>query len=67
MNQAYRKPTYEELLFRFQNYCKHDGGRLYDGTNRNLCSICEWDLNQCQHKQERGNFCSQCGEKLKQD
>jgi hypothetical protein len=59
------KPTYEELVQRFQTYCKHDGGRTYDGVTSGLCTICGWDTSKCQHRSEQGNFCSQCGELLR--
>lgn len=50
---------------RFQTYCKHDCGRLFNGDKENICAICEWDTDKCQHKNEHGKFCSQCGEALK--
>lgn len=58
------KPSYEELERRFQAYCKHDGGHIYDGKNNSVCAICGWDTNKCQHQGEHMTFCSQCGEKL---
>lgn len=33
------KPTYEELERRFQSYCKHDGGRRFDGESDAICAI----------------------------
>lgn len=61
------KPTYEVLEQRFQNYCKHDGGRIYDGKNSGICAICGWDTNKCQHrKAERlDKYCRECGATLK--
>ncbi|WP_369461959.1 hypothetical protein [Citrobacter braakii] len=47
------KPTYEELERRFQSYCKHDGGRVYDGTQHGICAICGWDTAKCQHRRRR--------------
>lgn len=61
------KPTYEELERRFQAYCRHDGGRTYDGISNSVCTICGWDTDKCQHRGgEQGNFCSQCGEQLRE-
>ena len=62
------KPSYEELERRFQSYCKHDGGRIYDGAMINtICAICGWDTAKCQHRKADGwdKFCKECGEKLK--
>jgi hypothetical protein len=60
------KPTYEELERRFQSYCKHDGGTRYTpGTTGDICAIYGWDRTKCQHRNESGKFCSQCGELLK--
>lgn len=60
--------TYEQLEAAFQSYCKHDGGRLYAGSGQSThCAICGWDTARCQHRGEHRKFCSQCGEKLKDD
>lgn len=48
------KPTYEDLERRFQAYCKHDGGRVYNGKSNSICGICGWD-----------KYCRECGELLK--
>lgn len=63
------KPSYEELERRFQNYCKHDGGRVYDGTAHGICAICGWDTAKCQHRQasRADKFCRECGELLKKE
>lgn len=50
---------------RVQAYCKHDGGRAFINGRVNVCAICHWDLDCCQHRNESGKFCSQCGEKIK--
>ncbi len=61
------KPTYEELERRFQSYCKHDGGRLFDGVRNGICSICGWDTNKCQHRNADPlhKFCHECGEQIR--
>ena len=59
-----KKRTYEELEAAFQAYCKHDGGRAWIGGSHNICPICGWDVDKCQHRGEHGKFCSQCGESL---
>ena len=61
------KPSYEELERRFQNYCKHDGGRIYDGVTNSTCTICGWDTAKCQHRRSNpgDNYCIDCGAKLK--
>ena len=67
--QLLKKPTYEELERRFQNYCKHDGGRGYRGAGQpEVCAICEWDLRQCQHRKADGwdKFCRECGAHLQE-
>lgn len=63
---ALTKPTYEELERRFQSYCKHNGGRTYDGVTNTICSICLWDTSKCQHRKTEGldKYCRECGEKL---
>lgn len=62
------KPSYEELERRFQFYCKHDGGRTYDGVTSGICAICGWDTSKCQHrKADVGDkFCRECGEDLRE-
>lgn len=64
-----KKPTYEELERRFQSYCKHDGGRTYNGESDSICAICGWDTAKCQHRKADGwdKYCRECGEKLKQE
>lgn len=61
------KPSYEELERRFQNYCKHDGGRT-NGPNgcTSVCAVCGWDLTKCQHRKADSwdKFCRECGEPL---
>lgn len=61
------KPSYEELERRFQSYCKHDGGRVYDGTAHGICALCGGDTAKCQHRRSSraDNYCMDCGEKLK--
>lgn len=61
-----KKPNYEELERRFQNYCRHDGGRTYDGTTNGICTICGWDTAKCQHRNADGSdkFCRDCGEEI---
>lgn len=61
------KPTYEELERRFQDYCKHDGGRIYDGKSSSICGICGWDTAKCQHRKADAwdKFCRECGADLK--
>lgn len=63
------KPSYEELERRFQSYCRHDGGRAYDGQSSGICAICRWDTTKCQHRKADGwdKYCRECGEKLKQE
>lgn len=63
------KPSYEDLERRFQNYCKHDGGRIYDGGSMTICAICGWDTAKCQHRRSKpgDNYCIDCGEKLKDE
>lgn len=64
------KPSYEELERRFQNYCKHDGGKLYLGAMVNdVCAICGWEIAKCQHRRSKpgDNYCIDCGEKLKSE
>ncbi|HEE0107163.1 TPA: hypothetical protein R6W23_003239 [Citrobacter gillenii] len=63
------KPSYEELERRFQSYCKHDGGRTYDGVTNTICTLCGWDTEKCQHRRSSraDNYCMDCGEKLKQE
>lgn len=63
------KPSYEELERRFQSYCKHDGGKVYDGVSNGICAICYWDTNKCQHRKADpfDKFCRQCGESLSQE
>ncbi|CAM7028665.1 hypothetical protein CIPOMM044M_16810 [Citrobacter portucalensis] len=63
------KPSYEELEHRFQSYCKHDGGRVYDGTQHGICAICGWDTAKCQHRKADSwdKYCRECGEKLNQE
>lgn len=60
------KLTYEDMERRFQSYCKHDGGRTFDGTNTSICAICRWDTNKCQHRKADGQdkYCRDCGAKL---
>lgn len=61
------KRSYEEMEAAFQRYCKHDGGRMFvPGLSSNICPICHWNTDKCQHRGEQGKFCSQCGENLKQ-
>ncbi|VTP13182.1 hypothetical protein PUATCC27989T_01016 [Phytobacter ursingii] len=61
-----QKMTYEELEHRFQSYCKHDGGRTYDGGSMSICAICGWDTAKCQHRNssKADKFCRDCGEPL---
>lgn len=61
------KPTYEDLERRFQAYCKHDGGRVYNGKSNSICGICGWDTSKCQHRQADAwdKYCRACGELLK--
>lgn len=63
------KPSYEELEYRFQSYCKHDGGRTYDGKTSGLCAICGWDTAKFQHRKADSwdKYCRECGEKLNQE
>lgn len=63
------KPTYEELERRFQSYCKHDGGRMFNGESDAICAICGWDTAKCQHRKADGwdKYCRECGELLKQE
>lgn len=60
---------FKSLQDRFQSYCKHDGGRTYDGSTNTICSICNWDTAKCQHRNSKAwdKFCCECGEKLKDD
>lgn len=60
-----QKLTYEELERRFQDYCKHDGGRGSNG----ICPVCGWDTAKCQHRNSNraDKFCRDCGEKLTED
>lgn len=60
------KPSYDELERRFQRYCRHDGGRTYDGVKDTICTICGWDTDKCQHRNADplDKFCKDCGEKL---
>lgn len=69
MSMTTNKPTYEELERRFQSYCKHDGGRVYDGMKHGICAICGCDTAKCQHRSasKSDNFCRECGENLKQE
>lgn len=59
---------FKSLQDRFQAYCRHDGGTLHAGDGR-YCSICMWPEGKCQHRNSKSwdNFCSECGEKLKDD
>ncbi len=63
---ALEKPTYDELERRFQRYCKHDGGRTFDGTTNTICTLCQWDTAKCQHRKAESwdKFCRDCGEPL---
>ncbi len=61
------KLKYEALVKKFQNYCKHDGGRHYDGTGKtDICAICGWDTKKCQHKKADAwdKYCRECGKNL---
>lgn len=60
-----RYEDHAAYVTRIQNHCRHDGGRSFIGGKSNICTICSWDMDKCQHRGERGNFCSQCGEALK--
>lgn len=61
------KPTYEELERLFQSYCKHDGGRSYNGGSDAICAICGWDTTKCQYRKSDGwdKYCRECGEQLR--
>lgn len=61
------KATYDELERRFQAYCKHDGGRIYDGKTSGICGICGWDTSKCQHRKADpwDEYCRECGERIK--
>lgn len=63
------KPAYEELERRFQSYCRHDGGRTYDGVKNTICTICGWDTAKCQHRRIKpgDNFCCDCGEPVNKE
>lgn len=67
---ADRETEYEQLKRRFQNYCKHDGGKLYLGAMVNdVCAICGWEIAKCQHRRSKpgDNYCIDCGAKLKDE
>ena len=57
-----KRTDYTELLERFQANCRHDFGTLHSSEGT-FCSCCYHDLSVCQHRNEHGKFCSQCGAK----
>ena len=63
-----KKPTYEELESRFQNYCKHDGGTAWSSEGK-FCAICLWPDGKCQHRKSDSwdKFCRECGAPLKKE
>lgn len=55
----------ERIIKKLQAICPHNFGRTRNAESNNVCSYCDWDLNKCQHKGQSGNYCAECGVKLR--